>query len=230
MNILSKLEQAAIQRNCGTTRNYLNCSLVGFKMAINAPGWPCGKLFEVKGSPDLAKFYFCLQALKDSDFKGMGCWLIDCDALIDKEGLEQFGINTKDLWFSQPNNSEETFSLLLKVLEYNVIDVIVINSILSLFSLVYDYQWFRKKLNKLNAALKKTKTSVFVINPYDNRRYDLLGEYSTIILNIKRKRSLKIDDKFCGYFIDGVVEKNTFNLKYGSFKCKYLESKGIVDI
>ena len=227
---LSKLEDSFLNPKKAKNLSYLATSLMGLRMALQMSGLACGRLLELKGAPLSGKLFFGLQAIKDAQNVGKMGWLIDCDNIADPQLLQEFGINMSDLLYSQPNDSEETFELLYKLLEYNVLDIIVVNSILALFSLTYNYQWFRTKLVKLQRLLKQSKTTIIVINPYNNSRYDILSDFASIIISLKRRYSIKIDGNFAGFMIDGSILKNNINLQCNTFKCKYLTNKGIEDI
>jgi hypothetical protein len=195
--------------------------------ALNSPYLPCNRLIELKGDVGSGKLPLSITALKEAQTEGILAGILDFDNHIDPLIFKKWSINTDNIIYSNISEPDESFEILFKLLESKKLSLIIVNSLLSLFPLTYDYQWFRTKLNKLQSLLKTSNCCLIILNPYNNSRYDCLNQYSSIVLSIKKRHRIKHKEEILGWNIDGKILKNTYNLQLNPFHCKYLHKYGV---
>lgn len=186
---------------------------------------PLGRFVEVR-SESSARDYFTLNIVKKVCEKDKVLY-IDIDNSLDINFLKILSIKTSNMLIYHPELDTNFFDKIHKVLESNEIRLIVINSILGILPKDKNYDEFKKKLQNLNKIIKKYNSTIIFLNPYDSKRYNILEEFCSIIIYLKKRQKIGKSREYLGYFVDGYILKNTLNLKLGKFNCKVLYNKGL---
>lgn len=216
--MIDKFEDKILNKNVKKV-NYIDLNMEDLIL-------PLGRLIEVR-SQSSANFYFVCHIIKTLQYAPMSVAFLDTDHSQDYLHFNKIGLRTDEIIVASPINYKETFKLIHNLLKINKIKIIVISSILGIFPETQEYQLFRKELEKLNKTIKNTQKSVIFINPYHLKKYNILEEYCSLILYLKKRQSIKKNEEFIGYFVDGQILKNTLNFKINQFNCKVLYNKGL---
>ncbi len=71
-------------------------------------GFPVGRIIELYGGNSSGKSSLCLQAISEIQKTGGKVAYIDTEHAMDLTYAEKLGVNTKELYFSQPDKGAET--------------------------------------------------------------------------------------------------------------------------
>ena len=207
---LKKLEQQALTKN-SKQQTFLDIMPKSFQKASGLSGLPYKRLIQLTGSP-----YYLLQE--------SGLNLIYEALQHNKTVLlmnNEYDINLskfKNLYYYQAEDPNTNFKILHKLLKSNSLDIILINTIQLLFSLLYNIQWFRTNLNKTIKLLKQSETVLIIINPYNYSRYNILTYYTDLNIYIKKLKNIYKNNQLIGFTTINNITKNNINLKYNIYK------------
>ena len=180
---------------------------------INIPS-----LIELRGNIDWDKIYLPIHLSQYFD----NTIIIDTDHSIDPKSIPS------DIYIANPLNIDQSFYLLNNILKINNLRIIiVINSILSFFPEHIDIKQLTSKFTNIKKLLKKSKSLLFVLNPYNEKRYNILNEISDMSIILNRGHQIKKNNQILGYFVKGKIIKNTFFLNLPEFSYNLIYNKGL---
>lgn len=104
----------------------------GLDLALGIGGLPRGRITEVFGPESSGKTTLSLHVIAEAQKKGGVCAFIDAEHAMDPEYAKRLGVNTADLFISQPSNGEQGLEMLEMLVRSAKFAVIVIDSVASL--------------------------------------------------------------------------------------------------
>ncbi|GAF91401.1 unnamed protein product, partial [marine sediment metagenome] len=144
--------------------------------ALGVGGFPKGRIIEVFGEYSSGKSLLCLSACAQAQQAGGRAAFIDAEHSIDPEWAEKLGVDTKELYFVQPDSGEEALTALEKLVETHAFDIIVVDSVAALVpqaeidaemdkhSVAMQARLISKALRKLTGKIYKSNTVVAFTN------------------------------------------------------------------
>ena len=188
---------------------------LGLDIALGIGGMPRGRIIEVYGPESSGKTTLSLHCIAEAQKNGGMAAFIDAEHAFDKAYAERLGIDTENLYISQPDNGEQALEIAENLIRSSAIDVIVIDSVAALVpkgelegemgdsKLGLQARLMSQALRKLTGAISKTgcvcifinqlreKIGIVFGNPETTTGGNALKFYASIRLDIRRVTTIK---------------------------------------
>lgn len=144
--------------------------------ALGIGGYPKGRIIEIYGPESSGKTTLALQAIAQSQMQGGIAAFIDAEHALDPSYAKKLGVNTDDLWISQPDNGEQALEVAESLVRSGAVDLIVVDSVAALTPAAeiegdmgdshmgLQARLMSQALRKLTGILSKSKTTIIFIN------------------------------------------------------------------
>lgn len=175
----------AIMRGRGSIVNVdvFSTGVPTIDLALGCGGIPQGRIIEVYGAESSGKTTTCLQFIaacqkhvfKDKKRRGVAA-LIDAEHALDPKWAERVGVNMEELLVSQPESGEEALTLVERLVDSELVNLIVVDSVAALTpkaiidgeigdsTMAALAQLMSKAMGRIKGKCNKTKTTVIFIN------------------------------------------------------------------
>ncbi len=100
--------------------------------ALGIGGLPRGRIVEIYGPESSGKTTVSLHVVAEAQKLGGTAAFIDAEHALDPEYAKKLGVNTEDLYISQPDNGEQALDIADYLVRSNAVDIIVIDSVAAL--------------------------------------------------------------------------------------------------
>ncbi len=205
---------------------------VALDVALGCGGLPRGRIVEIYGPESSGKTTLTLHSIAEAQRMGGVCAFIDAEHALDTSYAQRLGVDLEDLLVSQPDCGEQALEICDTLVRTGAIDLIVIDSVAALTPraeiegdmgdshMGLQARLMSQALRKLTAVIAKTKTVVIFINqlrqkigvvygnPETTTGGNALKFYSSVRLDIRRKKPLKRGDEIIGSECKVKVVKN----------------------
>ena len=205
---------------------------IGLDKALGVGGYPRGRIVEIYGPESSGKTTLALHAIAQAQQMGGIAAYIDAEHAFDRSYAEAVGVNTRNLWISQPDNGEQALEIADQLIRSAAIDVIVIDSVAALTpkaeiegemgesKMGLQARLMSQALRKLTATISKTRTCCIFINQLREKLGVMFGNpetttggnalkfYSSVRLDIRRLAHIKDGDRVLGAQTRVKVVKN----------------------
>ncbi len=190
---------------------------IALDQALGVGGYPRGRIIEIYGPEASGKTTLALHAIAQAQQMGGIAAYIDAEHAFDRTYAEAVGVNTRNLWISQPDNGEQALEIADQLIRSAAIDVIVIDSVAALTpkaeiegemgesKMGLQARLMSQALRKLTSTIAKTRTCCIFINQL---RGNALKFYSSVRLDIRRLAHIKDGDRVLGAQTRVKVVKN----------------------
>jgi recombination protein RecA len=144
--------------------------------ALGVGGYPRGRIIEVYGPESSGKTTMALHAIAEAQKLGGIAAFVDAEHALDPGYARKLGVNTDDLWVSQPDTGEQALEIVESLVRSGALDVIVIDSVAALTPraeiegemgdahMGLQARLMSQALRKLTAIISKSKTCLIFIN------------------------------------------------------------------
>ena len=191
-------------------------------LALGINGYPRGRVVEIYGPESSGKTTLAIHAIAQAQKQGGICAIIDAEHAFDKFYAENLGVDTENLFISQPDNGEQALEIADNLIRSGAIDLLVIDSVAALTpraeiegemsdsSVGLQARLMSKALRKLTGSISKTgcccifinqlreKIGVMFGNPETTTGGNALKFYSSVRLDIRRSSQIKDGDQVLG--------------------------------
>ena len=205
---------------------------IGLDRALGVGGYPRGRIVEIYGPESSGKTTLALHAIAQAQQMGGIAAYIDAEHAFDRSYAEAVGVNTRNLWISQPDNGEQALEIADQLIRSAAIDVIVIDSVAALTpkaeiegemgesKMGLQARLMSQALRKLTATISKTRTCCIFINQLREKLGVMFGNpetttggnalkfYSSVRLDIRRLAHIKDGERVLGAQTRVKVVKN----------------------
>jgi len=144
--------------------------------ALGVGGYPRGRVVEIYGPEASGKTTLALHAIAEAQKVGGIAAFIDAEHALDPQYAHALGVNTDELWVSQPDNGEQALEIVESLIRSGAVDIIVVDSVAALTPraeiegdmgdshMGLQARLMSQALRKLTGIISKSKTCLIFIN------------------------------------------------------------------
>ena len=182
--------------------------------ALGIGGYPRGRIIEMYGPESSGKTTLALHAIAEAQKLGGVAAFVDAEHALDPVYAKNLGVDTENLWVSQPDTGEQALEIAENLVRSGAIDIIVVDSVAALTPQAeiegdmgdshvgLQARLMSQALRKLTAIIGKSKCLLIFINqirmkigimfgnPETTTGGNALKFYSSIRLEVRRIESI----------------------------------------
>jgi len=201
-------------------------------LALGVKGLPKGRVVEIYGPESSGKTTLAIHAIAEVQKQGGIAAFIDAEHAFDRFYAENLGVDTANLFISQPDNGEQALEIADNLIRSGAVDLLVVDSVAALTpraeiegemgdsQMGLQARLMSKALRKLTGTISKTgcccifinqlreKIGVMFGNPETTTGGNALKFYSSVRLDIRRIGAIKDGDTIIGNRTRVKVVKN----------------------
>ncbi|EAJ0340063.1 recombinase RecA [Campylobacter lari] len=206
---------------------------VGLDLALGIGGVPKGRIIEIYGPESSGKTTLTLHIIAECQKKGGVCAFIDAEHALDVRYAKNLGVDTENLYISQPDFGEQALEIVETIARSGAIDLIVVDSVAALTPKAeiegdmgdqhvgLQARLMSQALRKLTGIVHKMNTTVIFINqirmkigmmgygtPETTTGGNALKFYASVRLDVRKTATLKQNDEPIGNRVKVKVAKN----------------------
>ncbi len=201
-------------------------------VALGVGGVPKGRIIEIYGPESSGKTTLALHIVAEAQKQGGTAAFIDAEHALDPKYARKLGVDTENLYISQPDFGEQALEILETLVRSGGVDLVVIDSVAALTPraevegdmgdshMGLQARLMSQALRKITAITSKTGATVIFLNqirmkigimfgnPETTSGGNALKFYSTVRMDIRRKDKIKKGDELIGHETRVKVVKN----------------------
>lgn len=205
---------------------------ISLDYALGVGGYPRGRIIEIYGPESSGKTTLAIHAIAEAQKTGGVCAIIDAEHAFDRFYAESLGVDTNNLWISQPDNGEQALDIAEQLINSGAIDVLVIDSVAALTpkaeiegemgdkNVGLHARLMSQAMRKLTGTISRTRTTCIFINQLREKIGIMFGNpetttggnalkfYATVRLDIRPTQMIKDGDDVLGRTVRVKVVKN----------------------
>lgn len=206
---------------------------VGLDLALGIGGVPKGRIIEIYGPESSGKTTLTLHIIAECQKAGGVCAFIDAEHALDVKYAKNLGVNTDDLYVSQPDFGEQALEIVETIARSGAVDLIVVDSVAALTPKAeiegdmgdqhvgLQARLMSQALRKLTGIIHKMNTTVIFINqirmkigamgygtPETTTGGNALKFYASVRLDVRKVATLKQNEEPIGNRVKVKVVKN----------------------
>lgn len=201
--------------------------------ALGVSGYPKGRIIEIYGPESSGKTTLALHAIAECQNEGGIAAFIDAEHALDPVYAKNLGVNTDELYVSQPDNGEQALEIVDRLVRSGAVDIIVVDSVAALTPqaeidgdmgdshMGLQARLMSQALRKLTGILAKSNTTIIFINqirmkigvmfgnPETTTGGNALKFYASVRMDVRKIESIgKNADELTGNRIRVKIVKN----------------------
>ncbi len=201
-------------------------------LALGIGGIPRGRIVEIYGPESSGKTTVSLHIVAEAQRLGGRAAFIDAEHALDPVYAERLGVNTRDLYVSQPDDGEQALNICDTLIRSGAFDIIVIDSVAALTPKAeidgemgdnhvgLQARMMSQALRKMTSVSSKSKTAVVFINQLREKIGVMFGNpetttggkalkfYASIRLDVRKADTIKDGQNVIGNRTKVKVVKN----------------------
>jgi recombination protein RecA len=205
---------------------------IALDLALGVGGFPRGRIVEIYGPESSGKTTLAIHAIAEVQKQGGIAAFIDAEHAFDRTYAENLGVDTENLFISQPDNGEQALEITENLIRSGAIDLIVIDSVAALTPkaeiegemgdsrMGLQARLMSQALRKLTGTINKTgcccifinqlreKIGVMFGNPETTTGGNALKFYSSVRIDIRRSSQIKNGEEIAGNRVKVKIVKN----------------------
>lgn len=220
------------ETNVNTDLEVVPTGCLSLDLALGVGGVPRGRIIEIYGPESSGKTTVALHVIAETQKMGGVAAFIDAEHALDAQYAHALGVDTNELYLSQPDTGEQALDICESLVRSSAVDLIVIDSVAALTpkaEIEGDMgdthvgllaRLMSQALRKLTAITNRSKTCVIFINQLREKVGVMFGNpettpggkalkyFATIRLDIRKADALKGDGGIIGNRAKCKVVKN----------------------
>ena len=206
---------------------------VGLDLALGIGGVPKGRIIEIYGPEASGKTTLTLHIIAECQKAGGVCAFIEAEHALDVKYAGNLGVDTENLYISQPDFGEQALEIVETIARSGAIDLVVVDSVAALTPKAeiegdmgdqhvgLQARLMSQALRKLTGIVHKMNCTVIFINqirmkigamgygtPETTTGGNALKFYSSVRLDVRRIATLKQNEEPIGNRVKVKVAKN----------------------
>lgn len=205
---------------------------IALDVALGVGGFPRGRIVEIYGPESSGKTTLAIHAIAEVQKQGGIAAFIDAEHAFDSTYAENLGVDTENLFISQPDNGEQALEIAENLIRSGAIDLIVIDSVAALTPkaeiegemgdsrMGLQARLMSQALRKLTGTINRTgcccifinqlreKIGVMFGNPETTTGGNALKFYSSVRVDIRRSSQIKNGEEVLGNRVKVKIVKN----------------------
>lgn len=206
---------------------------IGLDIALGIGGIPRGRIIEIYGPESSGKTTLTLHLIAECQKNGGVCAFVDAEHALDVKYAKNLGIDTDNLYISQPDFGEQALDIVETLARSGVVDLIIVDSVAALTPkseiegdmgdqhVGLQARLMSQALRKLTGVVHKMGTTVVFINqirmkigamgygtPETTTGGNALKFYASVRLDVRKVATLKQSEEPIGNRVKVKVVKN----------------------
>ena len=206
---------------------------IGLDIALGIGGVPKGRIIEIYGPESSGKTTLTLHLIAECQKAGGVCAFVDAEHALDVKYAKNLGIDTDNLYISQPYFGEQALDIVETLARSGAVDLIIVDSVAALTPkseiegdmgdqhVGLQARLMSQALRKLTGIVHKMGTTVVFINqirmkigamgygtPETTTGGNALKFYASVRLDVRKVATLKQSDEPIGNRVKVKVVKN----------------------
>ena len=206
---------------------------IGLDIALGIGGIPRGRIIEIYGPESSGKTTLTLHLIAECQKNGGVCAFVDAEHALDVKYAKNLGIDTDNLYISQPDVGEQALDIVETLARSGAVDLIIVDSVAALTPkseiegdmgdqhVGLQARLMSQALRKLTGVVHKMGTTVVFINqirmkigamgygtPETTTGGNALKFYASVRLDVRKVATLKQSEEPIGNRVKVKVVKN----------------------